>query len=104
MSEQSAPAELAPKAKRGRGRQPGFVMSQHHRDKIRNSNILHALIAHVVDGKEMSSSQVTAGLGLIKKYLPDLQTTTLQGDEEGGPVNVAVSRIERVIKHVNAKD
>lgn len=79
-----------------RGRRPGFVMSQEHRDKIRNSNILNALIEHATGTREMSATQVTAGLGLLKKALPDLSSVTLQGDEDGGPVNV-LHRIERVI-------
>lgn len=85
MSEQSAPEgkELAQETTpRGRGRQPGFRMSEEHRDKIRNSNILSALISHVTDGKEMSPSQVTAGLGLLKKVLPDMQAITHSGDDE----------------------
>lgn len=74
-----------------RGRKPGFVMSAEHRLKIQNSNILSCLISHVTDGREMSATQVTAGLGLLRKVLPDLQTTTLQGDEEGGAINVNIS-------------
>jgi len=71
-----------------RGRQPGFRMSQEHRDKIKNSNILRALIEHVEGKREMSATQVSAGLGLLKKCLPDLSTVTVQGDEEGGPVKL----------------
>lgn len=37
----------------------------------------------------MSGSQVTAGLGLLKKVMPDTSTVTLQGDEEGGPIKHA---------------
>jgi hypothetical protein len=71
---------IAPKAKRGRGRQPGFRMSEAHRVKIQNSNIITALLKHV-DGKlEMSTTQVTAGLGLLRKVLPDLQAVTIGGD------------------------
>lgn len=65
--------EQAEEPKRGRGRLPGFVMSQEHRDKIAKSNILNALIEHVVSGKEMTATQVSAGLGLLKKVMPDLQ-------------------------------
>lgn len=85
-----------------RGRKPGFSMSQEHRDKIRNSNILSCLISHVIDGREMSATQVTAGLGLLRKVLPDLSTTTIQGDEEGGPIET-VSRIELVAPDVGSK-
>jgi hypothetical protein len=64
-------------------------MSNAHRDKIRNSNILTALIEHAEGQRDMSPSQVTAGLGLLKKALPDVQTITLQGDEDGGPVQLS---------------
>jgi hypothetical protein len=74
-----------------RGRKPGFTMTQEHRDKIQNSNILTCLIQHVTEGREMQPSQVTAGLGLLKKVLPDLQTTTIQGDEDGGAIQVNVT-------------
>lgn len=75
-----------------RGRKPGFRMSNEHRVKIQNSNILNALIEHAEGRREMSATQVTAGLGLLRKALPDLQTVTLQGDEEGGPVQVNIVR------------
>ena len=65
-----------------RGRKPGFVMSDEHRDKIRNSNILNALIEHTEGKREMSPSQVTAGLGLLKKALPDLQAVEHSSDPD----------------------
>jgi len=67
-------------------------MSGEHRTKIQNSNVLNALIEHAEGKREMSASQVTAGLGLLRKALPDLQTVTHQGDEEGGPVQVTVKQ------------
>ena len=60
-----------------RGRQPGFRMSEEHRVKIQNSNILSALIAHACGEREMSATQVSAGLGLLKKVMPDLAATTV---------------------------
>ena len=69
-----------------RGRKPGFTMSNEHRVKIQNSNILNALIEHAEGRREMSSSQVTAGLGLLKKAMPDLQAMTLAGDPEGAAI------------------
>ena len=75
----------APPAKRGRGRSP-YIMTEQHREKIRNSNILSYLIRHIEGEREMNATQVAAGLGLLKKVLPDLSTTTMQGDEDGGPV------------------
>lgn len=47
-------------------------MSDEHRVKIQNSNILNALIEHVQGEREMSATQVSAGLGLLKKVMPDL--------------------------------
>lgn len=52
-------------------------MSNEHRDKIQKSNILMALIEHAEGKREMSSTQVTAGLGLLKKALPDLSSVEL---------------------------
>jgi hypothetical protein len=86
---------VAPEEKRGRGRSP-YRMSEAHRDKIRNSNILNRLIEHVMGNCDMSSTQVSAGLGLLKKALPDLQAVTVQGEEDGEPINI-IARIERVL-------
>ena len=63
-----------------RGRTPGFTMSNEHRVKIKNSNILNALIEHVEGRREMSATQVSAGLGLLKKVMPDLQASAETGD------------------------
>ena len=76
-----------------RGRKPGFTMSHEHRVKIQNSNVLNALIEHAEGRRDMSPSQVTAGLGLLKKALPDLSTVTLQGDEEGGAVGIVFKTV-----------
>lgn len=54
-------------------------MSSEHRVKIQNSNILNALIEHACGDREMSATQVTAGLGLLKKVLPDLAAVELSG-------------------------
>ena len=37
----------------------------------------------------MSPSQVTAGLGLLKKCLPDLQNVQITGEDDG-PVNLVI--------------
>ena len=65
-------------------------MSHEHRVKIQNSNILNALIEHAEGVREMSSTQVSAGLGLLKKVMPDLQSVQHSGDEEN-PVHVVGS-------------
>lgn len=74
-----------------RGRKPGFRMSDQHRVKIQNSNILNALIEHVEGKREMSSSQVTAGIALLKKVLPDMTENTVQGPGENGEHMVQVT-------------
>lgn len=66
---------------------PAFAMSNEHRVKIQNSNILNALIEHASGEREMTSTQVTAGLGLLRKVLPDLTSTTLEGNADN-PVTI----------------
>ena len=77
-----------------RGRQPGFRMSNEHRVKIQNSNILNALIEHACGEREMSATQVSAGLGLLKKCLPDLTAVEVSGDPDN-PLQT-ITRIELV--------
>lgn len=72
-----------------RGRKPGFTMTPEHRAKIANSNILNALIEHVEGRREMTSTQVTAGIALLKKVMPDLQHTEHTG-EDGGPMKLII--------------
>ena len=84
-----------------RGRSAGFVMSNEHRVKIQNSNILNALIEHIEGKREMSATQVSAGLGLLKKVMPDLAATTIEGGEN--PVHV-INEIIRKVVHVRAGD
>jgi hypothetical protein len=73
-----------------RGRKPGFRMSDAHRVKIQNSNILNALIEHVDGKREMSATQVTAGLGLLRKIMPDISSVTIGGDENA-PLRLEIS-------------
>lgn len=63
-----------------RGRAPGFIMTDAHRAKIQNSNILNALIEHVDGRREMSSTQVTAAIALLRKVLPDLAMVEHSGE------------------------
>lgn len=71
-----------------RGRKPGFRMSNEHRVKIKNSNILNALIEHVEGVRDMSASQVSAGLGLLRKVMPDLAVAAdADGDGDLKPMN-----------------
>ena len=73
-----------------RGRQPGFRMSDEHRVKIQNSNILNALIEHSEGRREMSSTQVQAALGLMKKVLPDISAVQISGDQ-AAPLRIKVT-------------
>jgi hypothetical protein len=69
-------------------------MSNDHRVKIQKSNILRCLIMHVQGKREMSATQVAAGLGLLKKCLPDLSAVELTG-EAGGPIELNVTDADR---------
>ena len=56
------------------GRKPGFKMSEDHRSKIANSQVLNRLITHVTGSPILEPSQVTAAVALLKKVMPDLQS------------------------------
>jgi len=64
------------------GRSPGFRMNPEHRVKIQNSNVLNALIEHVQGERDMSATQVSAGIALLKKVLPDLTHNQHEGTGE----------------------
>ena len=63
-----------------RGRKPGFTMPDEHRTKISNSKILNRLVDHVEGKIEMSATQVTAGVALLRKIMPDLQAVEMSGE------------------------
>ena len=70
-------------------------MTEEHRTKIANTQILNRLLAHHMGEIELSKTQIDVGLALLKKVLPDLQAVTLSGDENS-PIHLR-QRIERVI-------
>jgi hypothetical protein len=70
-----------------RGRAPGFRMDESHRVKIQNSNILNALIEHVTGKREMSATQVTAGVALLKKVLPDMIASQVDHTNSDGSLS-----------------
>jgi hypothetical protein len=80
-------------AGRPKGSGAGTKLSQSHRDKIANSNILSHLISHAEGTREMTSTQVTAAIALLKKCLPDLQAVQHTGNE-GGPVKIEIGWIK----------
>ena len=55
-------------------------MSAEHRTKIANSQILKCLLEHIEGKREMSATQVSAGLGLLRKVLPDLSQAEIKSD------------------------
>ena len=69
-------------------------MSDAHRIKIQNSHILRNLIEHAEGSRDMTQTQVTASLGLLKKCLPDLSAVELSGPE-GGAIELNVSDADR---------
>jgi hypothetical protein len=59
-------------------------MTERHRSKIANSQILNRLISYC-EGKEgvkMSPAQVTGSLGLLKKVMPDLASIENTGETQ----------------------
>jgi hypothetical protein len=58
---------------------PSYAMSNEHRGKIQNSSILRCLIEHVEGKRDLTATQVTAGLGLLKKIMPDLAASADTG-------------------------
>lgn len=53
------------------------------RSKIQTSQLVNRLQGHVDGTVDLSNTQVTAALGLLRKSLPDLQATSFEGDEIG---------------------
>ena len=69
---------------------------QHTRDKIQTSQLVNRLNSFALDTSEsvrMSSDQVRAALGLLKKTIPDLAVTSHTGPD-GGPVLI-VTGVDR---------
>ena len=71
------------------------------RAKIKTSQLVNRLTAHALGNVEMPATAVTAALGLIRKTLPDLASTTLGGDDEMDAIRHHHT-VEQVI--VDAKD
>ena len=80
---------------------------QRSRDKIQTSQLINRLNAFALDTTDsirMSSDQVRAALGLLRKTIPDLAVTTHTGPD-GGPVMVVTGvlrEMEPVIEETNA--
>jgi hypothetical protein len=57
-------------------------LTDEHRLKIKTSMLINRLNEYVNGDVKMEAAQVSAALGLLKKVLPDLQSTELSGDAE----------------------
>jgi len=64
-------------------------------EKIKNGMVLERLLGHVNGEVELSSTQVSAGIALLKKYLPDTKAI-----EHGGEVNHNVEIGERTAGNI----
>ena len=51
------------------------------RDKIKSSQLINALENHVLVDNNLSASQVSAALGLLKKCVPDLTNMEMTGKD-----------------------
>lgn len=87
-----------------RGRKPGFVMSDEHRVKIKNSNILNALIEHVEGKREMASTQVTAGLGLLRKVMPDLSESSVTHTVKQDATDYSREELAAILARADARN
>lgn len=79
-----------------RGPAKGSIrLTQEHRDKISNSKILQRLISHAEGAlpkdKDMSQSQVTAAIALLKKVLPDQTIAQVNGAGDAGEHLIATT-------------
>ena len=83
-------------------RKTGYKHLQKTRDKIRATQLVNRLLAHInADEPILDATQVNAAKTLLNKVLPDLRSTELTGPE-GGPISFDKSVIEVV--HTKATD
>lgn len=86
-------AEVLMGADRPRRKQRGgsidMAWEEETRRKIQTSQIINRLIGHVNGDVKLETSQVTAGLGLLKKILPDLS----QSDNQTEVLHRYVARV-----------
>ena len=62
---------------------------QSHTDSIKTTKILKKLHDHVLEGGELSSTQLGAAQTLLRKTLPDLKVSEVEVD---GSITVEVTR------------
>lgn len=61
-------------------------MTEAHRTKIKSAAILNCLNEHVLGNRDMSATQISAGIALLRKVLPDLAAVQHSGDQDK-PIN-----------------
>ena len=74
-----------------RGRKPGCYLSEEHRNKIANSKVLNRLISHVEGKCDLSATQVTAGIALLRKVMPDISSVALTDADHTGPAKFEIT-------------
>ena len=77
-------------ATRGKGRKE---YSEEVRNKIKSSMVLNKLMAHVLEGEEMKSTQIKAAEILLRKTVPDLSATQITGGEGEDSLPVQINMI-----------
>lgn len=68
------------------------------REKIQTTQIVKRLTSHIFGEIEMTATQVTAGLGLLKKTLPDLQSVEM---DVTGQIDIDSLSTEALINQAN---
>lgn len=61
-------------------------LTEIHKDKIRTTALINRLQKHILAKQKadlLTSSQVTAALGLLKKTMPDLAAQHIEADIDG---------------------
>jgi hypothetical protein len=61
------------------------------RAKIQSAQIINRLQGYVMGKHTLDPGQVSAGLGLLRKTIPDLSQAALT-DGNGGPIQISVIR------------
>ena len=67
------------------------------RQRIKTALIVRALSDHVLNGTEMAPSRVTAGLGLLKKVVPDLSAIEHKDSQELHASDLSTDELARRI-------
>ena len=75
---------------RGTGRKQ---YSEESRNKIKSTMLLNKLMAHVLEGEEMKSTQIKAAEILLRKTVPDLSATQITGGEGEDSLPVQINMI-----------